>query len=324
MIVLYFDDFIESQNVGYFLLKNAILNGKLSHAYLIDTNNFKEAYDFVYSFVKVLVCDWHYTNCDHVECENCYKCKRIDDNNYSEVKIISSDSSVIKKEQLLELQSEFSRYGVEGNNRIYIIKDCDKMNKYASNSLLKFLEEPVDGVIAILVTGHIGKVMSTIVSRCQVIHLNNVFLLDNLSSFDNFASICCSSKRDYEIFVNNDINNNIFDAILNFISYFEENGLDILVFMKKMWYNTIQTREDNLIAFKALIFFYYDVFKYKFSIKKYVFCDNMDLILKVAELNSVDQLVKKLDIIQYGYDMILSNLNINLLLDDVIIKLGDV
>ena len=51
---------------------------------------------------------------------------------------------------------------------------------------------------------------------------------------------------------------------------------------------------------------------------------NMDLILKVAELNSVDQLVKKLDIIQYGYDMILSNLNINLLLDDVIIKLGDV
>ena len=47
------------------------------------------------------------------------------------------------------------------------------MNSAAANSILKFLEEPQDNIIAILLTTNIDKVMPTIKSRCQIISLFN-------------------------------------------------------------------------------------------------------------------------------------------------------
>ncbi len=321
---VFFDDFKDSQSVPYYLLKNSLLKDKLSHAYLFDANNNGNAYDFVLSFIKMIICDNHYSNYSSDLCKNCHKCLRIENGNYSEIKVIESDSFVIKKEQLLELQSDFSMSSIEGKYRIYIIKDCDKMNKQASNSLLKFLEEPIDGIIAILVTNHFSKILSTIVSRCQVIHLSNVVKLKNTSSLDNFALVCCDSEKDVEEFILNDANHTILDTVVSFILYFEENGLDILLFMKNMWYNKVQTRDDNLLAFKAMIYFYYDILKYKIGINNYLFCDCVDSIRRIADSNSLESIVEKLNIVQYAFDMVQSNLNVNLLLDDIVIRLGEV
>ena len=81
----------------------------------------------------------------------------------------------IKKQQIVDLQQEFSRSAVEGKKRIYIIKDCEKMRPEAANSMLKFLEEPEDNIVAILMTNNINNVLSTIISRCKVFKLSNVF-----------------------------------------------------------------------------------------------------------------------------------------------------
>ncbi len=315
---------MDSQNVSYCLLRNSLLKGRVSHAYLIDSNNYENAFDFVLSFVKMLFCNNHFSFYSEERCRGCNLCKRIDDGNYSELRIIEADSFIIKKEQLIELQGDFSKSSIEGNYRVYIIKDCDKMNKQASNSLLKFLEEPVDGIIAILLTNHFSRVMSTIVSRCQVIHLNKVFSFDNCSSLKNLATICCDSNDDVDKFLLNDNNNIILCCVIDFINYFEDNGLDILLVMKKMWYNIIQSRDDCLFAFQIMVYFYYDVLKHLLGKNDYLFCSNIDDIVHVANCNSLDMVIEKLNIIQYGYKMILCNLNINLLLDDVIIKLGDV
>ena len=48
------------------------------------------------------------------------------------------------------------------------------MRVEAANSILKFLEEPNDDIIAFLITNSFDNVMTTIVSRCQIIKLNNV------------------------------------------------------------------------------------------------------------------------------------------------------
>ena len=319
-----FDDFMNDQSLFYSLLKSSLLRNKLSHAYLIDGNGNDKAYDFVLSFIKMIICEYHFSNFSNQKCKNCNICHRIENNNYSEIKIIESDSAIIKKEQLLELQSDFSRSSIEGKYRIYIIKDCDKMNKQASNSLLKFLEEPVDGIIAILLTNHFSKLLSTIVSRCQVVHLTNYVQLKNDSSLENFAIMCCNSEKEIVEFVGNESYSILLDTVFSFIDYFEENGVDILIYMKSMWYNRIQTRDENLLAFKAMIYFYYDVFKYKMKKNDFLFCSHDILIKKIANSNNLESIIKKIDIIQYGYDMVLSNLNINLLLDDIVIRLGDV
>lgn len=317
------DDFKKTQGIAYSLLTNSIANGKLSHAYLIDANYCEDAFDFVMALVKTIICPDHLNNHLAEKCINCNLCYRIQNYNYPELKIIETDSMVIKKEQLLELQSEFSLASIEGNYRIYIIKDCDKMNKQASNCLLKFLEEPVPGVIAILLTNHFSNILSTIVSRCQIIHLDHVVSFSQESSLDNLAGLCCDSKEEVIIFKQDESKLDIIHCVLSFVQYLEENGRDTLVFMKNLWYNTIQSREDTMIAFLLMIQFYYDALKKKLGIGNYFFCDRVYDIDKVVALNSVDSLLRKIDIVHYGYEMVKCNLNVNLLMDDIVIRLGE-
>lgn len=318
------DQFLATQFIASTLLKNSIQNGKLSHAYLIDVNDCEDADDFVMAFVCSIFCDNHYTNQKSSECKSCNLCNRLKNHNYPELKVIETDSLIIKKEQLLELQTEFSRSSIEGNYRVYIIKDCDKMNKQASNCLLKFLEEPVPGIVAILVTNHFSKVLSTIVSRCQLIRLNHVYSFEKTSAFENFALLCSKNKASMEFILEDESKKELFDTALAFIDYFEENKLDVLIFMKNMWYNKISSREDSILAFLLIIYFYYDILKYKIGYEQYFYCDCLEIVKKIANKNSISEIIKKLDIIIYGYEMLKCNLNVNLLMDDIVIQLNDV
>jgi len=314
------DDFKDSQFIAYSLLNNAIKNNKLSHAYLFDTNHYEESFDFILAFVKAIVCGNHHDT----NIKDCVLCQRIQNNNYPELKIIESESSIIRKEQLLELQSDFSRSSIEGDYRIYIIKDCDKMNKQASNCLLKFLEEPVPGIIAILLTNNFNKILSTIVSRCQIIRFNNVVSLEINNTLENFALVCCDNKKDFFDFIQDESKVELINSVISFVDYFEENGLDTLLYMKSLWYNNFSTREDSCLAMLLMIYFYYDLLKNKLGNDKYFFCDRVNFIKKCSMVNSVESILHKIEVVNYGYEMIKYNLNLNLLLDDIVIRLGDV
>ena len=316
-----FDNFKDSQFVAFSLLTNSIKNNKISHAYLIDGNSNEHAFDFVMSLVKVILCKYHYTNFD--KCGSCNLCNRIDSGNYPEVKIISSDSLVIKKEQLLELQSDFSKISVEGDYRIYIIKDCDKMNKQASNSLLKFLEEPEEGIIAILLTNNINKVLKTIVSRCQLITLAKDRHFNSDSTLKNFAYSFCSSQEEIDNFLEDQSKKDMIESIIKFILYYEENGLDIMIYLKKMWYNNFLTRDDNIMAVFLMVLFYFDVFKYKYSLNDYFFCDYLDELKNVSNANSLDDILKKIDKCVEIKENLEYNLNTNLTIDNLVIGLGE-
>ena len=66
---------------------------------------------------------------------------------------------------------------------IYVIKEADKLNDSSGNTILKFLEEPEEDIIAILLTTNRYKIIETILSRCQIISLKddsyNITLSDN-------------------------------------------------------------------------------------------------------------------------------------------------
>ena len=145
-----------------------IENNKVSHAYLIEVNNYEEDLQYIYSFIKMILCNLKYEELDHSDNPIIHQ---IDSGNYPDISIISSDTSVINKSLITNLQKEFSNKSLLDGKRIYIIKEAEKLNGFSANTILKFLEEPEDDIIAFLVTDNRYHVIETILSRCQVLSL---------------------------------------------------------------------------------------------------------------------------------------------------------
>jgi len=75
----------------------------------------------------------------------------------------------IRIKTIRELKKESSMSSSEPGKKIFIIFDTEAMNDAAANSLLKVLEEPLEGVHFILVSSRKEAVKQTILSRCQLI-----------------------------------------------------------------------------------------------------------------------------------------------------------
>ena len=158
---------------------NYIKNKKVSHAYLIEVSNYEQDFFDVLNFVKMLLCDC--SKEDLINNKNNI-CTLIDDGNYPDLKIIEADGQWIKKNQMLELMDEFQNKSLLDNKKIYIIKEAEKLNNSSANTILKFLEEPEEGIIAILLTKNRFQVIETILSRCQFLNLSSESVGNDLSS----------------------------------------------------------------------------------------------------------------------------------------------
>ena len=149
-------------------LTNTLKTNKLSHAYLVIGEDSLYSDEFILRFVKAIIC-LENKNKEFFSCESCNNCRSINHGNYVDFYKLTSDTS-IKKDEIQTLKSDLSVKSFYGK-KIYWIKDIEKMTEQAANSLLKFLEEPEDDIIAILSCKNISAVLPTIISRCQQIKL---------------------------------------------------------------------------------------------------------------------------------------------------------
>jgi DNA polymerase-3 subunit delta' len=65
--------------------------------------------------------------------------------------------------------SAASRTPFEARRRLFVLERVDTMNDEVANRLLKTLEEPASFVHLILLTDALGRVLETVVSRCQLV-----------------------------------------------------------------------------------------------------------------------------------------------------------
>lgn len=284
-------DYEEQKNV-YNIMFNEINNGHISHAYLIDENNNLQSFDIVLSFVKEILC----LNLSDEERDNI--CKRIDDGNYPEIKIIEPDGMLIKKQQILDLQLEFSRSAVEGSKKIYIIRNCEKMRPETANSMLKFLEEPEGDIVAFLMTNNINNILSTIVSRCQIIRLGNNVVKNEATEFD--------------------------EIVLNFIKKIETSGKRCIMETNDLIFNKIsaKNREQLVNFFDKLIDMYYDIMKIIISGGRNNSILYYDVLVEYANNNDEKKILSKIDCLVKTKDAIKYNVNSNLLIDSLILSIG--
>lgn len=288
----------DSQSIFYNYFMNSFNSNRISHAYLIETNNVSYGFSLAVDLAKFLFCNGVFDS---------KICDLIDSGNYPDLKIIGSD---VKKSEIALLKSSFSRKSFDDNRQIYIISDAALMNKASSNSLLKFLEEPDGDIIAILLCNNVNNVLSTISSRCQIISLIN----DSDVFSDIFVSLFDSSESDL------DFNSFCFeysDKFYEFYKLFEESGSLVLA--------------EDIVASLSLcvkefltfgLYLYFDALNLLLDRDCRYLPDVYDLKFIVCN-NSIDDIIKKVDVIKkFLYDLRF-NVNVNLFLDNFVISLED-
>ena len=313
------DDFSLEQNIVYKTLINSVKNKKYSHAYLIETNGYSKGLDLAIAFAKYLLCPNNYSN--NKNCGNCSQCMNIDKNEFIELKIIDPEGQWIKKSQLEELQDTFSKKSVLGNKKVYIINKAEKLNIASSNSLLKFLEEPEEGIIAILITENIYQLLSTIVSRCQVLSLKNKMVLDDLSTKEKIAHYLSNNNEDIEKFINNEESIIKIEKVIEFIKYYEENHSNTLIYINKLWNDYFKDKQEIYDAFTMMLLFYKDVLNLKLGKAIEIYSDYVNIVNIIDEKNQLDGVISKINAIMDLREKIKFNVNSNLLMDKLIIEL---
>lgn len=157
----------ERQPVVERILFNALTQQQASHAYLFVGPSGTQMKETALFLAQSLVCE----DAQPFACKNCDACRRIEQEIFADLIILSGHESSIKKDDVLKLQESFSKTALERyGKKFYILDGADRATPEALNSLLKFLEEPSgNSTYAILISEKPERLLETIVSRCQVL-----------------------------------------------------------------------------------------------------------------------------------------------------------
>ncbi len=144
-------------------LKNAILSGKIAHAYLFSGPRGTGKT----STAKILAKSLNCINGPTPEpCNSCSNCERI--NNGTSMDVLEIDAASNRGiDEIRELRESVKFAPVDGRYKVYIIDEVHMLTTEAFNALLKTLEEPPAHVVFILATTEAHKIPTTIHSRCQ-------------------------------------------------------------------------------------------------------------------------------------------------------------
>lgn len=286
-----------------------------SHAYLIETNGYTDGFGFAIAMAKTLFC---------VKTGDCKKLYNlIDENNFPELKIIDPEGLVIKKEEIDELQIEFARKPLYSDKKVYIINAAERMNQSASNSLLKFLEEPNQDIVAILITNNINEMLETIVSRCQILSLIKENI--NITDLNLVERICFSinvkKEKLISIFGEDENLTNLLKCI-DFVNYYEKNHLDSFFYLNKHWFDFYKDKDQFDVAYSIILLYYIDILKLISDYKVEVFKEYETEIKEIANNNSIQSICNKISWIIELRNRVKQNNNLNLLMDKLLIEFG--
>lgn len=324
------DTFNKTQERATKILTNSINRNRFAHAYLFkgDKGTGKKA--IAAHFIKVFFC--HERN-GADPCGTCKDCLRIDSGNHPDVHIISPDGQSIKIDQIRQLQKEFAYLGVESRKKAYLLEHAERMTNQAANSLLKFLEEPSEQTVAILLTEQPQNLLDTIISRCQVISFQPVSSelltghLSNLGISESIAktiSVLTNDMAEGERLANDDWFAQARNIMIKLVEELKDRPHNILLFIQNEWLVHFKEKEQMEMGLDLLLLWYKDIFLFQLDKKNLMV--NIDQIEKIsiqALQMSQKKVRDKLLAVLEAKKRLYTNMNQQLLLENLVLQLQE-
>ncbi len=172
-------------------LRNAILSGRVGHAYLFTGARGVGKTSTARIFAKALNCP---NAVDATPCNHCEACESISVGSDVDVHEIdgASNNGV---DHIRELRANVTVTSMRSKYKIYIIDEVHMLSKPAFNALLKTLEEPPPNVKFVFCTTEPTKLPDTILSRCQRFDFGTIALSQII---ERLADIAKSENMEVE------------------------------------------------------------------------------------------------------------------------------
>ena len=186
---------------------NSIINSfhenNNSHAFLIETNNINACYQDIINIIKKV-------NCKNGTIDDCNVCHTIDAGTNPDIITVRPEKKEINVEPIDNILAQFMTQPLISKYSMYVICEADLLNQTAANSILKFLEEPEEGIVGFFITNRYSSMLPTISSRCEhiIMRYGNNSILDlldiNEEEYDSYYNFtkniieCLNSDQSYE------------------------------------------------------------------------------------------------------------------------------
>lgn len=157
-----FQDVVGQEHVTI-TLRNALREGRLSHAYLFNGPRGTGKTSAAKIMSKAVNCE---QPIDGEPCNECGSCRAITSGSVTDVLEIDAASNR-GVEEIRDIRDKVKFAPSDVKYKVYIIDEVHMLTTEAFNALLKTLEEPPSHVIFILATTEPHKLPATIISRCQ-------------------------------------------------------------------------------------------------------------------------------------------------------------
>ncbi|WP_026508407.1 DNA polymerase III subunit [Butyrivibrio sp. MC2013] len=183
-------------------LFNALTTGKVSHAYIISGEKESGKMLIAETFAQALLCTDR--KASEVEpCGSCHSCiQAVNHDNPDIITVTHEKPATISVDEIRAMCDDVYLKPYQGDHKIYIIPEGEKMNIQAQNALLKTLEEPPAYCVIIILTDNPDAFLPTILSRCIMLPIKPVpdsmirsFLMEHYHVPDYRADVCAGFAR---------------------------------------------------------------------------------------------------------------------------------
>ncbi len=315
------------------LLKAAIARGSLAHALLFTGLKGVGKATLARAAATSALC---LDNRDGDACGKCESCRRMERDRHPDFMEISALKRDISIDQIREVRQAFRISPTIGENRVVVIRGASAMNPYASNALLKTLEEPAPGAYLFLTAEEERELLPTIISRCQLIRLAPLAereIADRLVSVhgappDKAVPLARLSGGSYGRAMalakgNGEGKTSLFDLRAKFIQKLHESAKNDTVNVLTLARELDALQDDVFEFLEMLKTWFYDLllFHYNVASERRVNADLQELIERYGAEETVQSIFGKLEWIEKARRTLLRNGNRLLTLEVTLLQM---